>query len=123
MELKTCISSTTLFYCFLQSGGGVNDAVLQSYCWMYSTFNIPLEFRGSCSKREHDGTTLYNSYYQWVSLFLVVCAVLFYIPRAIWLMAEGGLMKFLSRGTTSKIVEDAGKKREELVKTFQVRSD
>ena len=88
---------------------------------MYSTFNIPLEFRGSCSKREHDGTTLYNSYYQWVSLFLVVCAVLFYTPRAIWLMAEGGLMKFLSKGTTTKIVEDADKKRGDLVKTFQVR--
>jgi hypothetical protein len=28
--------------------------------------------QGSCSKREHDGTTLYNTYYQWVAIYLVV---------------------------------------------------
>ena len=59
-------------------------------------------------------------YLQWVSIFLVVCAILFYTPRAIWLMAEGGLMKYLAKGATTKIVEDANKKREALLKTFQV---
>ena len=58
---------------------------------------------------------------QWVSIFLVVCAILFYTPRAIWLMAEGGLMKYLAKGATTKIVEDADKKREALLKTFQVQ--
>ncbi len=57
---------------------------------------------------------------QWVSIFLVVSAVCFYIPRAIWLMMEGGLMKFLAKGTTTKIVEDADEKRENLIKTFAV---
>ncbi len=106
-------------FCGLQNGGDVNEGVLSSYCWMYSTFNIPLEFRGSCAKREHDGTTLYNSYYQWVSIFLVVSAIMFYLPRAIWLMAEGGLMKFLAKGTTTKIIEDAEEKRDTLLRTFQ----
>ncbi len=98
----------------------MNDGVLSSYCWMYATFNIPLNFRGVCSKREIDGATLYNSYYQWVSIFLVVSAMFFYLPRAIWLMAEGGLMKFLAKGTTTKIIEDAEEKRENLINTFQV---
>ena len=102
------------------TGGDVNDAVLSSYCWMYATFNIPLNFRGVCAKKEHDGSTLYNSYYQWVSIFLVVSAVCFYVPRAMWLMAEGGLMKFLAKGTTTKIIEDADDKRENLIKTFAV---
>ena len=31
--------------------------------------------------------------------------------RALWLMLEGGLMKFLAKGATEKIVEDAGEKR------------
>ncbi len=66
---------------YLQNGGGVNEAVLNSYCWMYSRFNIPLNFKGACTKREPDGSTLYNSYYQWVSLFLVVSALMFYMPR------------------------------------------
>ena len=100
----------------------MSQSVLDSYCWMYATFNIPESFKGACAKKErqHDGTTLYNSYYQWVSIFLVVSAILFYLPRAIWLMAEGGLMKFLAKGTTTKIIEDADEKREKLLKTFTV---
>ena len=47
-----------------QNGGGVNDGVLNSYCWMYSSFMIPPDFEGPCAKQEHDGSVLYNSYYQ-----------------------------------------------------------
>ena len=46
-------------------------------------------------------------------------AALFYIPRAVWLIMEGGLMKFLTRGVSGKVVEDAARKREMLIKTFQ----
>ena len=86
---------------------------------MYSTFEIPIDFRGVCAKREYDGTNLYNSYYQWVAVFLVLSALLFYTPRAIWLTIEGGLMKFLAKGARGKIIEDADEKREALVQTFQ----
>ena len=34
-------------------------------------------------------------------------------------MLEGGLMKFLAKGATEKIVENAAEKRETLIKTFQ----
>ena len=34
--------------------------------------------------------------------------------RGLWLMLEGGLMKFLAKGATEKIVEDADEKRERL---------
>ena len=76
---------------------------------------------GNCAKREPDGTTLYNTYYQWVAIFLVVQACLFYIPRVAWLRLEGGLMKFLVKNARGKIIDDAEKKRDELVLTFQVR--
>merc|ERR1712168_1161554 len=99
-------------------GGGVDRGVLNSYCWMYSTFNIPPNFKGSCAKREHDGATLYNTYYQWVSIFLVIQAMLFYLPRMIWLSMEGGLMKFLVRNARGKIIEDAEEKRESLLRVF-----
>ena len=46
-------------------------------------------------------------------------AALFYIPRGVWLIMEGGLMKFLTRGASGRVVEDAARKREMLVKTFQ----
>ena len=51
--------------------------------------------------------------------FKVGVAALFYIPRAIWLVMEGGLMTFLTRGVSGKVVEDAARKRETLIKTFQ----
>merc|ERR1712106_416365 len=100
-------------------GGGVDSGVLNSYCWMYSTFNIPPNFKGSCAKREHDGNTLYNTYYQWVAIFLVIQALIFYLPRMLWLNMEGGLMKFLVRNARGKIIEDAEEKRDSLIQTFQ----
>ena len=42
------------------------------------------------------------SSHQWVPLYLLVLAVLFYLPRMFWLMIEGGLMKFFGQGTTSR---------------------
>ena len=104
--------------CEVHMGSGIKDDVLNSFCWMYSTFTIPPNYRGSCAKREQDPTALYNTYYQWVPLFLGFSAVLFCIPRLIWLMLEGGLMKFLSKGVHGKIVEDPSEKKELLLDTF-----
>ena len=86
---------------------------------MYATFDIAPSFRGTCARREHDGNNLYNTYYQWVAIYLVVEALIFYLPRAIWLSLEGGLMKYLARGTRGKVVENALEKQENLLKTFQ----
>jgi hypothetical protein len=33
---------------------------------------------------------MYNTYYQWVSIFLIFQSMLFYLPRVMWLMMEGG---------------------------------
>lgn len=57
---------------------GVEGDVLNSYCWMYSSWNIPPKYKGSCSVGNemggltHDEWTsgpsgvsiVYNSYYQ-----------------------------------------------------------
>mgnify|MGYP002525508577 CR=1 FL=1 len=48
---------------------------------------------GICARKKQSDqpeNLMYNSYYQWVSIFLVFQAMLFYIPRVIWLMLEGG---------------------------------
>ena len=42
-------------------------------------------------------TIVYNSYYQWVPLYLIFLALLFYLPRMFWIMMEGGLMKFFGK--------------------------
>jgi len=100
-------------------GEAVSEKVLKSYCWMYSTFNIPRDFQGQCARKNQSNNPMYNSYYQWVSLFLIFQAFLFYFPRIIWLMSEGGLMKFLGKGTTGKIIEDTEEKMERLLTTFR----
>ena len=34
---------------FPQARGGIEQDVLEAYCWMYSTWNIPKEYKGACS--------------------------------------------------------------------------
>ena len=41
-------------------------------------------------------------YLQWVPLYLIFNALLFYCPRLCWLSMEGGLMKFFGKGTTTR---------------------
>jgi len=112
------------------SADGVEGDVLNSYCWMYSTWNVPPKYKGSCSAgedyggitveewNEHRTSIVYNSYYQWVPLYLVFLAVLFYLPRLLWLMIEGGLMEFFGKGTTTRFIDDQEEKKETLVKFF-----
>ena len=58
-----------------------------------------------CSPQDDSyDTIVYNSYYQWVPLYLIFLAVIFYMPRCFWLMMEGGLMKFFGKGTTTRYV-------------------
>jgi hypothetical protein len=108
----------------------VDKDVLESYCWMYSTWTIPPKYKGVCSAQgDLSGTTMeewngartsivYNSYYQWVPLYLIGLALLFYVPRLIWLAMEGGLMKFFAKGTTNRVIEDEEEKEKMLVKFF-----
>jgi len=96
----------------------VDEEVLNHYCWMYSTFDIPPDFKGSCTRRSFDSTNLYNTYYQWVSIFLMIQAVIFYIPRCIWLSMEGGLMSFLVKGAQGRVIEDTEEKQAVLLKNY-----
>jgi len=109
---------------------GVEKDVLESYCWMYSSWSVPAKYKGVCSANgdlsgitheewHKDRTSIvYNSYYQWVPLYLVMWAGLFYLPRLLWLMMEGGLMKFFGKGTTTRVIEDQEEKEKALVKFF-----
>ena len=49
----------------------MSEDTLKTYCWMYSTFNIPPAFQGNCARKRHSDDEMYNTYYQWVSLCLV----------------------------------------------------
>ena len=58
--------------------------------------------QGNCARRAKQdvyGDDVFSSFYQWVSLCLVGQALAFYLPRALWLSLEGGLMKHLAKVT------------------------
>ena len=76
----------------------MDNDVLNSYCWMYSSFDVADSFSFPCTRKNYEGSYLYNTYYQWVSIFLAFLAGLFYIPRCIWLIIEGGLMSYMVKG-------------------------
>ena len=40
---------TRLLKVLLKARGGIEQDVLEAYCWMYSTWNIPKEYKGACS--------------------------------------------------------------------------
>lgn len=68
---------------------------------------------------QEEQQTVYNSYYQWVPLYLLISAVVFHVPRVVWLKFEGGLMKFFSRGTTGRQIENVEEKKEKLIFYFK----
>ena len=87
-----------IFFILFQAEDSVDDDVLNSFCWMYSSFDMPPNFSGACTRKKYIGSHLYNTYYQWVPIFLAIQAGLFYIPRCLWLMLEGGLMSYIVKG-------------------------
>ncbi|XP_021947728.1 innexin inx2 isoform X1 [Folsomia candida] len=80
--------------------------VLDTYCWVHSTFTIPQHWNTSYSQEKelsaHPGVKPQNgnpavlqSYYQWVCYVLAFQALLFYIPRCLWKNLEGGKVNTL----------------------------
>jgi len=96
----------------------IDEDAITNYCYMFSKFLVPDNYRGFCRSRAHENTDLYNSYYQWVAIFFMVQAFLFYIPRCIWLSMEGGMMSFLVTGCLDRVVENAAEKQETLMRNY-----
>ncbi|XP_063235922.1 innexin inx2 [Bacillus rossius redtenbacheri] len=77
--------------------------VMDTYCWIYSTFTIPNRLNGRVGVdviqpgvSNHEGEEVkYHKYYQWVCFVLFFQAILFYIPRYLWKTWEGGRIKML----------------------------
>ena len=84
---------------------------------MQSDFTF-YQYQGYCNSDAHVGTMLHNSYYQWVPVFFIVQAILFYIPRCIWLSTEGGMMAFLVTGCTDRVVENPAEKQSSLLRNY-----
>ena len=55
---------------------GIEKEVLESYCWMYSTWNIPREYKGACSggDQDMDTTTIGQSTFHPTSIHILTIA-------------------------------------------------
>ncbi|XP_014215358.1 innexin inx2 [Copidosoma floridanum] len=77
--------------------------VMDTYCWIHSTFTVRhlhgIPGRNVVSEgvgpAEIDSQADYHKYYQWVCFVLFFQAILFYVPRYLWQMMEGGKLKML----------------------------
>ncbi|XP_066595813.1 innexin inx2-like [Prorops nasuta] len=88
---------------------------VNAYCWIYSTFTVSRHLRGTPGKavaspgvgQAVPGDEIHqHRYYQWVFFVLGLQALLFYTPRALWGIWEGGLVHLLSRDLSVPLLRD-----------------
>lgn len=93
--------------------------VMDTYCWIYSTFTLPNRLSGRIGKdvlqpgvASHvEGDEIkYHKYYQWVCFALFFQAMLFYIPRYLWKIWEGGRIRMLVSELSCPILVGANSK-------------
>ncbi|XP_022919626.1 innexin inx1 [Onthophagus taurus] len=87
---------------------GLPKHVVNTYCWIQSTFTMPEAFRREIGKEvAHPGIAndfgaveerKYYTYYQWVCFVLFFQGIACYLPHIIWKMGEGQLMRTLVMG-------------------------
>ncbi|XP_052867900.1 innexin inx1 [Anopheles cruzii] len=88
--------------------GGVPSHVVNTFCWISSTFTMPDAFRrqvgrevahpGIANDFDDEDAKKYYTYYQWVCFVLFFQAIACYTPKFIWDAVEGGLMRMIVMG-------------------------
>lgn len=104
--------------------------VMDTYCWIYSTFTIPdrtgivgkdMVQPGVVTHVEGEDEVKYHKYYQWVCFTLFFQAMLFYVPRYLWKCWEGGKLKMLVLDLNCPVVaEDSKSDRRKLLVDYFV---
>lgn len=109
----------------------VEPKIMDTFCWIHSTYTIPsLTGAQIGSEVAHPGVApetipghsdkhevKHHKYYQWITLFLYLQAIFFYLPRYLWKMWEGGKVKMLVSQLDSPIVDDEAKEARKAILT------
>lgn len=90
--------------------------IMDTYCWIYSTFTIPNRIGGRIGKDvvqpgiashvDGEDEVKYHKYYQWVCFVLFFQAMFFYLPRYMWKTWEGGRIKMLVLDLNCPIISE-----------------
>eukprot|EP00095_Tigriopus_kingsejongensis_P006882 maker-scaffold125_size330479-snap-gene-0.14 protein:Tk06882 transcript:maker-scaffold125_size330479-snap-gene-0.14-mRNA-1 annotation:"innexin inx2-like" len=89
-------------------GSNLPKDITNTYCWIHGTWTIKEYLEASkLSELAHPGVGPYDErihekvshrYYQWVPIVLGLSALLFYVPRGLWKLLEGGWVENMSQG-------------------------
>ncbi|KAA0201479.1 innexin [Hyalella azteca] len=93
------------------------DDVVNTYCWIHTTFTIPRYLHGN-GPSPYPGVGLAtpteeitrHAYYQWVPFMLVFQGVLFYVPHLLWKTWEGKTIQSITAGLSAPIIPSKDKK-------------
>jgi len=96
---------------------GVPQHVVNTYCWIMTTFTMPDAFRrplasahpGIVNPEGRTSDQKHYSYYQWVCFVLFFQALLCYFPKWLWENWEHGLMKTIVCGLNIGLRSDEEK--------------
>ena len=71
-----------------EANGGIERAVLDAYCWMYSSWNIPQEYKGACTGGDQvmvtrGGRKLFRGSWLMINSFLLTRCITAYVPSTI----------------------------------------
>jgi len=113
--------------------GGVPGHVINTYCWITSTFTLPhqqgkpvgthVAHPGVGSFVEGDNETRYHSYYQWVPFMLFFQGLLFYVPHWIWKNWEEGKVRMISDGIRGSMIGTKDDRRDRQNRLVQYMLD
>ncbi|KAK2727152.1 innexin inx1-like [Artemia franciscana] len=102
--------------------GDVPINVINTYCWISSTFTMPDSFNRKIGGEvahpglgNENGERKYHAYYQWVCFVLFFQALFCYIPKWLWKSWEGNLMATLVMGMNSGLKTEEEKEEKKRV--------
>lgn len=102
----------------------IPDTLLNSYCWVQSTFTVPqacnqqvgFEVPYPCIDNTRGREIKIFAYYQWVGMVLFVQGLLFHLPYYLWKVWENGLIKAITGGLRVAVLSDQERaKKKEIV--------
>ncbi|XP_013789987.1 innexin inx2-like [Limulus polyphemus] len=95
------------------STDNIPQNLLDTFCWIHTTFTLPSAMNlkvgvevaaPGVKKTELGDKKTYHSYYQWVCFVLFLQAGMFYLPRYLWKIWEGSLVKKLVSTLNSPVL-------------------
>ncbi|CAH2100429.1 unnamed protein product [Euphydryas editha] len=115
-------------------GKGIPEHVVNTFCWITSTFTMPDAFAREVGREvahpgvlnEYDSSQdkKYYTYYQWVCFVLFFQAIMCYTPKYLWDAFEGGLLRTIVMGLNVGICQDEEKdKKKDCIINYLIRHE